>query len=124
MRVSQSVIGVLLGEDVIGRVRVIMMRVLRAMVLRVMLLAVRATQFLLLSLSLGPDVLRLLVVRDLLQFGLVLLDLLLEQHLVRLDLVQLFLHVVQVMGFLLRTSASHSIASGAAAPASMDGGIN
>ena len=121
MRISQSVIGVLLGKNVIGRMRVIMMRGCGAMILRVRL-ALRAAQFLLM-LSFGPDVLRLLVMRDLLQFRLILLNLLLEQHFVRLNLVQLLLHVVQVMGVLLRT-ASHGVARGAAAPAPLDRGAS
>ena len=76
MRISQSVIGVLLGEDVIGSMRVVLLRGCVAMILR-MRLALSAAQ-LLLILSFGPDVLRLLVLRDLLQFRLILLDLLLE----------------------------------------------
>ena len=121
MRISQSVIGVLLGKDVIGRMRVFMLRGCGAMILR-MRLALRAAQFLLM-LSLGPDVLRLLVIRDLLQLRLILLNLLLEQHFVRLNLVQLLLHVVQVMGVLLRT-ASHGVARGAATPAPLDRGAS
>ena len=121
VRVSQSVIGVLLGEDVIGSMRVVLLRGCVTMILR-MRLALSAAQ-LLLILSFGPDVLRLLVLRDLLQFRLILLDLLLEQHFVRLNLVKLFLHVMQVMGVLLRT-ASHRVARGTPAPASLDRGVS
>ena len=121
VRVSQSVIGVLLGEDVIGSMRVVLLRGCVTMILR-MRLALSAAQ-LLLILSFGPDVLRLLVLRNLLQFRLILLDLLLKQHFVRLNLVKLFLHVMQVMGVLLRT-ASHRVARGTPAPASLDRGVS
>lgn len=46
--------------------------------------------------SLGPDLLCLGLLRDFLQLGLVLFDLALEKHLVRLDLMQLLLHSVQM----------------------------
>ena len=85
MRVSQSVVGVLIGEDVICRLRVVMMRGCRTMIMRIVL--VICAHLLMLLLGLGPDILRILVLRDLLQLRLVLLDLLLEQHLVRLNLV-------------------------------------
>ena len=45
----------------------------------------------------GPDLLSLGLLGDLLELGLVLLNLLLEKHLVGLDLLQLLLHVNQVV---------------------------
>ena len=105
LRVSQCVVGGLVGKDVIRRLRVVILRNCRAVAL-VQLLMV------LLHLGLGPDVLSLLVVRDAFQLGLVLLDLLLEKHLVRLDLVKLLLHVVQVIRILLLVVLLRTAANG------------
>ena len=109
LSVSQCVVRGLVGKDVIRGLRVVILRNGRAVVL--VLLLIVLLQLLLLDLGLGPDVLSLLVMRDAFQLGLVLLDLLLEQHLVRLDLVKLLLHVMQVIRVLmlvvlLRTAAN------------------
>ena len=85
MSVSQSVVRRLFSEDVIGRLRVIMMRGCRAMIMGMLVLVSTAAQSL--FLDFGPDILCLLVIRDLFQLSLVFLNLLLEQHLVRLNLV-------------------------------------
>ena len=63
------------------------------------------------QLSLSPYFLSWLVLRDLFQLSLVLLNLLLEQHLIRLDLVEFIFHIDQVALILIWTPALTTLAS-------------
>lgn len=63
------------------------------------------------QLSLSPYFLSWLVLRDLFQLSLVLLNLLLEQHLIRLDLVEFIFHIDQVGLILIWTPALTTLAS-------------